>query len=61
MKLIVDINDIVMSELAYFLDMASADALHEAIVKSLKNELDMDIYEARQSLKVSHYKSGDGR
>lgn len=60
MKFTVEINDIVIKELAYFLDMDSVDALHEAIAKSLKNELDMDIDEVRQSVKVSHYKSGDG-
>ena len=60
MKFIVEVNDIVMRELSYFLDMDAVEALHEAIAKSLKNELDMDIDEAWQSVKVSHYKPGEG-
>ncbi len=60
MKFIVEINDIVMKELSYFLDTDALEALHEAIAKFLKTELDMDINEARQSVKVSYYKSGEG-
>lgn len=60
MKFIVEVNDIVMRELCYFLDMDAAEALHEAIAKSLKNELDMDMDEARQSVKVSYYKPVEG-
>ena len=60
MKFTVEIDDIVVRELSYFLNMDAVDALHEAIAKSLKNEIDMDINEARQSVKVSHYKSGEG-
>ncbi len=61
MKFLVGINNIVMRELSYFLDMDAAKALHEAIAKCLKNELDMDIIdEARQSVKVSYYKPREG-
>ena len=60
MKFIVDINDIVMKELSYFLDMDAQEALHEAIANSLNNELDMDIDEARQSVIVSYSKDGEG-
>ncbi len=60
MKFIVEINDIVMRELSYFLDMGAVEALHEALAKFLKNELDMDINEARESVKVSYQKSGEG-
>ena len=60
MKFIVDINYIIVRELSYFLDVDAVDALHEGIAKFLKNDLDMDINEARQSVKVSHYKSREG-
>jgi len=60
MKFIVEINDIVMKELSYFLDMEPQEALHEAIAKSLKNELYMNIDEARQSVIVSYSKDGEG-
>ncbi len=53
MKFTVEINDMVMRELSYFLDIGAVEALHEAIAKFLKNELDMDINEARESVKVS--------
>ena len=36
------------------------EALHEAIAKSLKNELDINIDEARQSVIVSYSKDGEG-
>ena len=36
------------------------EALHEAIAKSLKNELDINFDEARQSVIVSYSKDGEG-
>jgi hypothetical protein len=60
MKFIAEINDMVMRELSYFLDMDAGEVLHEALAKSLRNELDMDIKEARESAKVSYQKSGEG-
>jgi hypothetical protein len=36
MKFTVEINDIVMKELSYFLEMDLLETLHEAIVKSLE-------------------------
>ena len=52
MKFIVEIDTVVAKELAYFLDANEVEALHEVIAKSLCNELDMDINEARGSVKV---------
>jgi len=52
MKFIIEIDTIIAKELAYFLDANEAEALHEAIAKSLCSELDMDINEARGSVKV---------
>ncbi len=60
MKFTVEINDIVMRELSYFLDMDAGEALHEAVAQYLEKELDTDIVEARQSVSVSYYKPREG-